>query len=301
MNRFEGKRNEAHDRRTDYTDSPLYPLLKKLPQELAERHIELIEAHNLSDDEAQAYITKIIEARRDASTESHISDNELSTLSKFPKTEIFDRIERDVYKSPNIGFGTTAHIKRLDLIFDERALSLAVKYIVSPNSRTLSASAEHAMLAEMEHIQHIEEIETDMHLSHIKVPHPYFHHKNESLQCFGMELVNGVNLQEIIDGNVDEIRKEKLRDALTYIDVDAVVTEITQFFQRMHTYCLHGDIKPRNIMLDEHGKIYIIDFGQSVLKNSISEEAMDQFENLKEDEVRNAIAVYRIIRKKLNA
>ncbi|HEX4799340.1 MAG TPA: RIO1 family regulatory kinase/ATPase [Candidatus Paceibacterota bacterium] len=299
MGGFEKHTPRKIDRRDDYLDTSYSTLLRKLPQELAERHIDYIEKKQMSETEAYTYLTEIIRERKKAITESHLSDNELIAHCSNPKEEIFDRLEDEIFKSPNIGYGTTAQIKRLDISIHNTHLPLAVKYIITPNSRTLSASAEHAMLQEVERIEHIEEIEKDSNLTYIKVPHPYFHHKTESLQCFGMELVRGVNFQEIIDGNLDEDRKELFKNSLRSLPTEQVIAEIRIFFERMHSYCLHGDIKPRNIMLNEEGHIYLIDFGQSILKTSISEEAIDQFENLKEDEVHNTISAFRIIYRKL--
>jgi serine/threonine protein kinase len=54
----------------------------------------------------------------------------------------------------------------------------------------------------------------------------------------------------------------------------------------MHEYCLHGDIKPGNIMISSTGVFYVIDFGQSILINSIPESAQEQMYTLREDEVK---------------
>ena len=79
---------------------------------------------------------------------------------------------------------------------------------------TLSASAEHDMLHEMERIQIIEEMERNMSFKYFRVPHPYFHHQTEHIQCYGMELIDGANLQEILD-NV--ISYEQSDDYIFYL------------------------------------------------------------------------------------
>jgi RIO-like serine/threonine protein kinase len=66
----------------------------------------------------------------------------------------------------------------------------------------------------------------------------------------------------------------------------------------MHTVCLHGDIKPANLMVSRDGRIMPIDLGQAVLTNNISEADYESFENLKEDEKKKAKLVLAIFLRK---
>jgi serine/threonine protein kinase len=122
-------------------------------------------------------------------------------------------------------------------------------------------------------------------LEHIRVPHPYFHHK-KTVQCYGMEYVDGYTLFDIIeDTNMSEEEKAQLKNTFGEIDIDKLFSEIELFFERIHEYCHHGDIKPKNIMLSKTGKIYFIDFGQAYLTSHIPDKARDQQDTLAASEI----------------
>ena len=267
----------------DYRETPYHHLLLTLPRELAQTHLAIIETQNMNDANALQHLTEIMEKRKEATRETGVSDEKLDILFRdvARKEHILHQLETTVSESPNIGIGSTARIKR----FDVGDTSLAIKYLVSPTAKTLSASAEHDMLREVERIQTIEKLELRAHIDRIRVPHPYFHHKNEKIQCYGMELVNGVTLAEDVSQEIHKKLQSELLTALTNVPEDVIYTEVDKFFAQMHEYCLHGDIKPANIMISNTGTLYIIDFGQSVLMHDVPEKAREQVENLKESEV----------------
>lgn len=295
------RKYEQEDLLSEYEDTAFFPLLSSMPLELAERHIRVIQEKHLDDADAESYLRSILEQRKIARTESLISDEKILQECNDPVQEIFSHLESDVLESPDIGSGQTARVKRFELVTAHgKTTSLAVKYLITPTAKTLSASAEHDMLHEVERIQEIETLEKDVDLRHIKVPHPYFHHKNEKIQCYGMELVDGHNLQDVLDGMITAEMQESIQGSLRNISQESLITEMETFFSRMHTYCIHGDVKPRNIMIDRDGTLYVIDFGQSVLATDISENAMEQFNNLKEDEIRNVKTILRMLYRKLD-
>ena len=202
--------------------------------------------------------------------------------------EIYGLIETKVFEDHEnlLGAGTTARIKGYEVTDGEKVLRLAIKYLVSPNDKTLSASGEHDMITEVERIQRVEEIEASGEFEHISVHHPYFHLKTSKIESYGMQLIEGFNLdlEQFKTGN--KTISPELATKISELDLAAVNNEIERFFNRMHEYCLHGDIKPRNIMIDNDGKFYIIDFGQSVLAHEIDENGRDQFDQLKHDEIK---------------
>ena len=290
---------EMEDLLSEYEDTTFYPLLVSLPNELAKRHLEIIQKKEFSESEAHEYLSHILEQREVTKIESRISDTEIAKLCKDPSHEIYEHIESDVFNSPDIGSGQTARVKRFDLETKDRKISMAIKYLLTPTAKTLSASSEHDMVEEVERIQTIENIEKEVSLRHFKVPHPYFHHKNEKLQCYGMELVDGANLQDVLDGSISLELHTRLKTILSRFSESKVLEESEIFLTRMHAYCIHGDIKPRNFMIDRNGMIYLIDFGQSVLATDITEKAMVQFSNLKEDEIKNTKTLLRMVFRKM--
>jgi len=296
---FNLKKLDFEDALDQHADTSYHSLLKKLPAELVIKHLSIIDSKGLSEPETYAYFIDLIEKRSNALTESLISDTFIKDLCPDAKNELFIPIETWVFQSPDIGFGQTAKVKRFDLDHNGTKLSLAVKFLLTPTEKTLSASAEHDMLHEVERIQTIENLEREAQLEHIKVPHPYLHHQTEKLQCYAMELIEGVTLQDVLNGYIDDNLHTTLTESLSKIPIEVLLTEIDIFFNKMHTYCLHGDIKPRNIMINKQGMLYVIDFGQSILLTDVSEDAMQQVQNLKEDEINNTKTIVRLLYKKL--
>lgn len=267
----------------DYRETPYHHLLLKLPNELLQKHLGVIETQKMNNTDALEYLNEIVAKRKEATRETFVSDEKLETSLRDAtlREDVLHQLETTVSESPDIGIGSTARIKR----FDVDGTPIAVKYLVSPTAKTLSASAEHDMLHEVERIRAVEKLESRAPVDHIRVPHPYFHHKDERIQCYGMELINGVTLATDIHEEVyDELRTE-LRTTLSKIPEETLYKEVDTFFQLMHEYCLHGDIKPANIMISNTGMLYIIDFGQSVLMHEVSEKEQEQVGNLKENEV----------------
>lgn len=295
-----GRRLSTESVPEDYKETSFYRLLLGIPEELVTQHIAYIEQNDLNDNEAGEYLSLVIEKRHEALTETHISDVTLLEKIKDQLDDVLLQIETSVFNDTEnfLGSGMTAKVKYFEVSDpkSEAVLPMAVKYLLTPTKMTLSASAEHDMLAEVERIQKIEALEEDAHLKHITVPHPYFHHKNEKMQCYGMQLIDGFDLSKELENMASGDVKVDLIQKLASIDVMEVEEEIKTFFNTMHTYCLHGDMKPANMMVDREGKFYVIDFGQSRLASDIPDKAQDQFYTLREDEIKTAtLAVRKII------
>lgn len=273
----------------DFADSPeLYQALRRLPADLQNMHATRMS--DMDDAEAHAYILNILERREEATRESEISDAE--TQERFAGLEdmIWRDLESHVLTDTDnfLGAGMTARIKRYELPAEEGRApqSIAVKYLLTPTEKTLSVSGEHDLIREVERVRAIESAEQKYAkgVSVIRVPHPYFYYKHRKTQCYGMELIDGANLEEGISGSMDSELREDLRTALSGISREALYAEVNEFLDAMHTVCLHGDIKPANLMVSRDGHFYVIDFGQSVLATDIDEKSCDAFEVLKEDE-----------------
>ena len=279
----------------DFQDTPeLRKLLVQIPIELRSRHMSHIE--DLDDKEAAEYLRDILAKRETASRESLVSEPSLKNYFDAHSQEIWHALETDVFTATNnrLGKGQTARIKRFALneIAPKSPVdSLAIKYLVTPTYKTLSVSGEHDLIREVERIQKIEEAEmasvdpTQL----IRVPHPYFYYRNDKIQCYGMEEIHGIDL----DDRNNELSqrpelKERYRETLAGLDREALMAEVDRFFDTMHVICLHGDVKPANIMVSATGQFYVIDFGQSVLANDIDEKSGPAFENLKDEEKLNA-------------
>ncbi len=229
---------------------------------------------------------------------TRITDLEFQKLIEQTNRDFFGQVETTIFQSQNIGIGGTAQVKCYELPNGATPLQIAIKYLITPNSKTVSVVEEHDMLREVEDLTEIERLERHTDTDLVRVPHPYFFHQNGRIQCYGMELIAGLTMQDIIDEKSDSELYKQLQNSLSGISEDTLDAQIETFFAQMHTYCLHGDIKPKNIMMSVKGKFYIIDFGQSILVNTIPEEGRDSLDNKKDQEVeRTKISINRGLKK----
>ena len=279
----------------DFEDSPeIYALLKKIPSELRIKHMNYIE--ELSDPEGVEYLQKILEDREKAISEAYVSDDSIREYFDGHSAEIWKSLETNVFTDPNnlLGHGKTARVKSFHIENAESPIPpFAIKYLVTPMNGTLDVAGEHNLIKEVERIQQIEQSESELEvpLKYLKVPHPYFYYRHGKTQLYGMEEVDGINLEKAESGQYDSELKNIFREKFGNIDQDELAEEIDRFLDAMHAICLHGDIKPRNLMVSREGKFYVIDFGQSVLTSNINDKAMDAFENLKDDEKAHTKAI----------
>ncbi len=219
-----------------------------------------------------------------------MSDPTLKRYFEGREKEIFSYIENDLSFGDRhlLGEGATAKVKAYYFETSEVAVPMAVKYVLTPIQGTVSAAEEYRILGEVEKIREIEKLESkdaDKHV-HVRVPHPYFQYESTKVQCYGMELVQGLTLHQVIEGDwIDEEQREKIKAALAGLSREQIQQEFEIFINNIHEYYLHNDIKPANIMISEEGIFYIIDFGQSEALVNMPGKTPEQIQSLKQDEV----------------
>ncbi len=292
----------------------LRSLFRKLPHGLWQRHFEKLRRidtdHAGEDAEAVQrkkidYLSTVLEARRTELEEYKSND---PTFSDHLSEREFGPRLQELLDSPEdmLGIGTTARVKRLSLPDGSTA---AVKYLLTPTKKTLSAEGEHDMLYEVETITRIEVEEKKLNADQrFHVPHPYFFYKRERLQCYGMQEIVGMTIDELFDTRTPNTvalfdRRETIWKALREkyanpTEREALYAELESFAHAMHEICLHGDIKLGNVMVDERGDMYLIDFGQSVDMNLMSEATREQFENLQTLERHQLVSCVRTVLRK---
>ncbi len=292
------------DIKEDLQETPdLLALFRQLPPALWKKHyfqINVIGAEHGTDAKAHQkkvdYMHSVLDARRDKSESLTIGDTPLRTYleESHAKHTLGSQLETLLSQSEhNLGKGQTARVRSLDIGGSDR---FAVKYLLTPTAKTITAGAEYDMLREVQTVTDIER-EQFRHDAgkRIRVPHPHFFFKNEKIQCYGMQQIEGVTLQELLDPSTlltahqHDMREEAWRSLTErYVgkqDAHELVKEMERFMEAVHEICLHGDIKLGNIMVNKFGDLYLIDFGQSLQVNLASEETGEQFENIKNLEV----------------
>lgn len=299
------KRNETITSEIDdYAESSFYPLLLRLPKNLVAKHLNYIEQENRSDEEIAIYLNDIINKRRESLTESSISDKNFESLLEVTPEKIFKDLESTVFTSTSkpLGTGMTARVKPYSVPTINGDVDMAIKYVVTPTTKTLTAEQEHNVIKEVERMKKVEEMESkhERRSRHIKVPHTYLHHKSEHLQCYGMEQIKGRTLEEATaDPAPIEFLQTLKNSPLVQVPEDELMGYIKRFFQTIHEYYLHGDMKPGNLMVSETGMIYVIDFGQSIANNNVPKGAEEQLSNLQDEEIKIAQQSVRFLLQKL--
>lgn len=277
------------------SDPELFRYIKLLPTQLWARHFnELQEIEKKLADRPDAireakinYILGIVESREQAIETFESHDLELRSE---PSHIWRDRLRSLlVAEGNNLGAGMTARIKSLRL--ENRPDPIAVKYLLTPTAKTLSVDAEYELSREVEIITDVEiaENRTRAH-ERISLPHPLFNYKRGPLQCYGMAQIDGLTLEQLTaKTGISESQKDAIISAIqeryeTDDAIQALFEEVDEFMIAMHQVCLHGDIKLANVMIDTHAKLYLIDFGQAVRMQEMSEKTREQFENLQAHE-----------------
>ena len=295
MNTRESGFDEIPFKVSDYEDEPYYNILRKLPKELAKNHMRYVDAQAMTSDEITTYLHEIVASRREAMTASAISDPMIQEIFKGEEAQLFRTLETTVFHNPDnyLGKGMTASVKLFEVSTSHgeqiEPIKMAIKYVITPTAKTITAEQEHGVIKEVERMRMVEAAEKAFprRSKYIRVPHPILYHSTEHINLYGMECIDGITLEQAgQEGMLHQDMKEALRNSqLMTVPKEELDGYIERFFDTMHQLCLHGDIKPKNIMVNREGVLYVIDFGQSVMVHNIPGKAVEALENLKSDEI----------------
>lgn len=107
----------------------------------------------------------------------------------------------------------------------------------------------------------------------IRIPLPIFSVMQGNMESLAMERVNGQSIKEIIEDDLGLPEK---------FDPDNFFVELDEFLRKMHANRIyHRDLHAGNIMIDENGKPWIIDFGDASRAFNEEEAYISQFMNPK--------------------
>lgn len=96
---MESFRSQQGEQLEDYTEESYYSLLRRFPRELAEKHLNYIVQNDLEDDAAIAYLEELLAKRKEATTETVISDGHAKELFEGQEADFFHQLEDGLYKS----------------------------------------------------------------------------------------------------------------------------------------------------------------------------------------------------------
>lgn len=255
-------------------EKELAGLLAKLPQELRKKwelksdELPLEEAISLVRD----VIAKRVEAKERIFTEIHTIEN--PELQKEIRS-VVSTIEK-TFGDANffVGNGSVAEVYHMPY-----APHVCVKYLVSP-----AAAREHGNNFR-EEVGYLDDLH-GFQIEGVRVPNAYFYHMSDFGTCFGMENIDGLSLDRVIDkldtvDFLEVIKSQKKED---------VIFKIRAFISAMHAEkkIVHRDLSPRNIMVDREGRWYIIDFGRAK-RIEIGDQSTDMSETTDLASAENAI------------
>lgn len=226
--------------------------LAQLPRELSQ--IWLLRYENLEDDDDDVFFQNF---ETFLNNRNRVS---LKTLEIHPDTSKMIQEEilfvhesiRNTFGDPNyfLGNGRTAEVYTLPV-----APHLCVKYITNQQAY----NENNHMRVEYSFLDRLHAFDA----AGVRTPRPYFIriHPSEG-HSYGMERIMGENLSRILEKPSEN---RELIYMLRRMNRKEVEKKLVSYIQLLHQSfkITHNDIAKRNIMVDQKGNLYIIDFGKA--------------------------------------
>ena len=109
----------------------------------------------------------------------------------------------------------------------------------------------------------IHEAKILVELKRAGVPAPTIILLDRSSSTIYMQYIKGIELKKALDG-------------LNPVNIKKIAEKLGEIVGKMHSRrIVHGDLTTSNVILDETGKIYLIDFGLSSMSDDVEELAVD--------------------------
>jgi len=228
-----------------------YRHLESLPIEIATRWQEQYENLPEATDEFFVQFNSFCALREQAMDSALELDEGISDEIRL-EIEGVKKVVRETFGDAQhfLGNGYTAEVYELPI-----APHLCVKYIHDQDAYNQNnhIRVEHDFLAELRSFS----------VEGVRSPLPYFVriHPSEG-HSYGMERIYGKSLSQVIERPADNI---DLIAMLKTLDREVVKKNLLAYITGLHeTFKItHGDLFQRNIMVDEAGNFYVIDFGKA--------------------------------------
>lgn len=234
-----------------FTETDFDKALKTLPKELSDIWQEKFEALDEVNADFLSEFQTFILARKKALNGSLELEKNLSP-ELIEGTMTTQELIRDTFGDSRffLGNGAVAEVFEFPV-----GNSICVKYV---SNQEMYNEGNHLRVE----YSFLEELD-DFIVDGIRTPKPYFLriHPSEG-HSYGMELIKGKSLSVILekpDENLDLI------DMVKKLDREKIKNSLLNYIKTIHEKfnITHGDLFLRNLMVDNEGNFYVIDFGKA--------------------------------------
>jgi tRNA A-37 threonylcarbamoyl transferase component Bud32 len=244
----------------------------ELPEELIQRNIvdSKIQKRNLYT--ALIFFTELVEKRKNTweiNGNQRYKEEALATITTLSSA----RFDQSLF----LGRGNAGHV----FVAPETDGGYCIKYLHNPSRQASTLEGEYVILGDVNRIADTFEA--------LKVPQAHCMAKNieGTKNFFTMEKISGLTLEQLVD--FPSKRNSEYPDFTTEHIIELLENKHTREIllrdlSKIHASgVIHGDIHSRNIMLDTHGSLVLIDFGNAVIPVNVSTQATyEHIENVKD-------------------
>jgi serine/threonine protein kinase len=257
----------------------LYSILQKLPKELINARLKEYAKNNTTLFDAIEQSLSFLQ-KRNMLWKYEGDEKYYQEIRESIQTFEGAKYQKDLFK----GRGNAAFVFQVPEV-----PTVCIKFLHSPNMQRYSIEREFGILTTAH------EISKKFETLKIPEPHAVAVHTEDQKSFFTMETIDGMTLLQLEQFPGDR-RKflERVGEAgfsesylLSLLTDSKIQESMRRDIEMLHKHnVVHGDIHPRNIMLDINGNFYLIDFGNAVIPTNIATGiAYETIENTKETDL----------------
>lgn len=264
------------ERASDYED--IFDFLFTVPEisSLKKNKLEMYEERNFSLKQALEDTLKTTKERRGSWEYEGNEEYEEETRRTIVALE-GARHQPDLF----LGKGNAAFVCSVPEVPE-----VCIKFLHTPGHQLFSIEKEFGVLSDV----------SSLPLKTLKVPeaHAVAKNVNGAKAFFTMKTIDGHTLLELVEHPSKrkallqkmEISEDELLEKMLDQKLHKKIIDDIEVIHR--NGIIHGDIHPRNIMVDSKGDFYLIDFGNAIIPvtlNQTSDSLNENIENIKENDV----------------
>jgi tRNA A-37 threonylcarbamoyl transferase component Bud32 len=237
----------------------LEEVLHSLPSELISKRIALYEQEGKTLFEALKDSLELMEKRNSM---WHYDGKEEYSKETIETIKVFDgaKYQLELFE----GRGNAAFVFQVPEV-----PGVCIKFLHSPDMQRYSPEREFGILST------VSELSQDFKALKIPQPHGIAIHTEATKSFFTMETIDGMTLLELTE-RPGERQKFFERSNLSESYIISLLSDTVLQEKMTHDLgilhkngILHGDIHPRNIMMNTKGDFYLIDFGNAIIETNL--------------------------------